>query len=278
MRFHRPKGLLAGFSWKADHAGASDLLEAGEQWLPRDRPIPTHVNKGWEVYFQPLGVSLWECQGRNHRVEAGGYYLAAPRVRHRLLSFENAETHFYYAVLPEPPRPGDPPRPWPKPFHSGPAGHALETPFRGLVRELTRGGTDMAEGIACYARALALEIGRLLHPATTASPAGLHPAVVRACDLIETRPGDPWKLDELASLAGVSIPHLVSLFRRDLATSPRQYLLRRRIERAEVTLRSSDRPVTDLALELGFSSSQHFARTFRSQKGYPPSKCRQPIS
>jgi AraC-like DNA-binding protein len=271
MIFHRPKGVLAGFSWSNLDDPASPLLEAGEQWVPRDRPIPEHRNPGWEIYYQPAGRSRWECEGGIHEVLPGGYYLAAPRARHRLVRFEEAETHFYYAVLPERCLPGGAIPDWPGPFSAGAGAFTLENAFRGLVRELTLEGPDRAEALACYAAALRIEIGRLLvRPA--ASRLGLHPAVTRACELIEGRPEDRWRLDELASLCGVSVAHLVSLFRRDLGQPPRQYLLRRRVERAEELLRSSGRSITDVAHELGFASSQHFAKVFKKIRGRSPSR------
>jgi len=267
MRFHRPQGLLAGFSWRSGDEPGFPVLEAGEQWSPREWPIREHANLGWEVYYQPLGYSRWECAGQHFELGNGGYYLIAPGVRHRLREFHAAGAHYFFAVLPERCESGDLPA-WPRPFACGAQGFSLETPFRGLMRELTLSSDERQEGLACYAAALRLEVNRLL----TKGPEGStllqrHPAVDRALELFESRPAERWRLDELAALCGVSVAHLIALFRRDTGQTPRQYLLRRRIERAEETLRSSGRSVTGVALEMGFSSSQHFARTYRKLRG-----------
>jgi AraC family transcriptional regulator len=275
MRFHRPKGLLAGFSWAAGPGEELPLIEAGEQWAPRDRPIPEHRNQGWEIFYQPAGRSRWRCAGRNFEVGAGGYYLIAPRVGHRLLGFSDREAHYYYAVVPERCLPGGRVPRWPRPYACGAGAFPLETAFRGLMRELTLEDAGQAEALACYATALRIEMGRLLAPPRNRpAPPGFHPAVLRACELLEGHPADRWRLDELAALCGVSVPHLIALFRRDLGQTPRRYLLRRRIERAEEWLRTTDRPVTDIAVDLGFSSSQHFARAFRRLTGAAPSSLR----
>ena len=68
-------------------------------------------------------------------------------------------------------------------------------------------------------------------------------------------------------MQGVSVSHLITLFRKSTGETPHQFLLARRIERAEALLRSSDRSITDIAMDLGFSSSQHFATAFKKKKG-----------
>jgi AraC-like DNA-binding protein len=270
MQFVRPKGILSGFSWSCPQGGIWPVLELGEQWVPGGRFIGEHHNTGWEVFYQPAGRSRWRCGRRAFEVAPGGFYLIAPGVRHRLAEFPDAEAHFYYAVLPEHEMPD-----WPRPFAHGGGAFALETPFRGLIRELTLDGPDRRQGLACYASALCLEVTRLLgRTQTPAAEVRKHPAVALACELFENRPAERWRLDEVAAVCGVSVPHLIALFRRDLGQTPRQYLLRRRIERADEILRSTDRPITELAYELGFSSSQHFAAAFRSVRGFPASAVR----
>jgi AraC-like DNA-binding protein len=127
-------------------------------------------------------------------------------------------------------------------------------------------------GVACYIGALSLELGRLHSHRTVFEPElAAHPASLRAKEFMDGRPGESWKLEELAGLCGVSVPHLIAVFRKDFFSTPRQYLLLRRLERAAQMLRSSNRSITEVALESGFSSSQHFAHAFRKQFGRTPS-------
>jgi AraC-like DNA-binding protein len=270
MKFYRPKGILSGYSSFEPEESGSVVLEAGEHWVPRDWMVGPHSNAGWEIYYQPAGVSTWKCGEQLFSVPSGGFYLIAPRTAHELVGFRGKEAHYFFAVL----RPGclDGGRipDWPYPCVWGPGASALETPFRGLIRELTLAGTDKTEGLNCYARALGLEISRLIARDEQIEPAlRLHPAVARACELFEGHIAERWRLDELAVLCAVSVPHLISLFRRDTGQTPRQYLLRRRIERAEAMLQNKERPVTEISHELGFSSSQHFATAYRKLRGKP---------
>ena len=56
--------------------------------------------------------------------------------------------------------------------------------------------------------------------------------------------------------------------------STMEYVIVLRLELAQAWLKESDRSITDIALSLGFSSSQHFAMTFRQRMGMTPSAFR----
>jgi AraC-like DNA-binding protein len=272
MRFLRPKGLLAGFASTNDDP-RSPLLEAGEQWTPCDHHISVHANAGWELFYQIKGSSDWEQDRSRFHVPAGGYYLIAPRKRHALVHFHGSETHFFFAVF-DPLRLGhSKANHWPRPYSTGPGAYTLETAFRGLIRELTLDDPAKPIGIGYYLGALCLEIDRLLTSSPKLEPdLAAHPASLRARELIQARPDAPWRLDEVAALCGISIPHLTEVFRRDFGQTPWQYLMRHRVERAAELLSTSNRPITEIALDLGFSSSQHFANVFRKLRGHSPSR------
>lgn len=273
VKFYRPKGAIGGLSM-ADPGEGAVVVEAGEQWIPRSQQIHEHRNRGWEIYFQPKGRSLWACGRKRFEVASGGYYLLAPGISHRLVGLADEETHFYFAVL-SVDAVGEDGRNWPRPFVAGHAGDALDLPFRGLMRELAMDRDDRAAGMACYAAALCLEINRLLRgPVSRPAARHYHPASERALAVIDSSPGRPWKLDELAAIAGVSVAHFIEVFREAVGQSPHQYLLRRRMEIARQLLATTDRPITEISIDLGFSSSQHFATAFRKAHGTSPRSAR----
>lgn len=78
------------------------------------------------------------------------------------------------------------------------------------------------------------------------------------------------KLADLAGLLGISQFHFSHLFKQTLKTSPYQYLLQQRIERAKLLLKQSDRAIIDIALECGFNSHSHLSKTFRQLTGITP--------
>jgi AraC-like DNA-binding protein len=275
MKFLRPQGLLAGFYATGEEGPDCALVEAGEHWTSTDWRINDHINHGWELLFQIKGSSDWKLGRKKFSVPPGGFYLIAPSVRHELIRFHGSEIHFFFAVF----NPAAVLAPsdrylvmdWPHPFHAGPNAHLLESPFRALIREVGFEGKTKPIGIRIQLAALCLEIHRILSsPPIPAHGLSIHPAAIRARQFLDNRPDHPWKLDELAALCGISIPHLIDVFRSEFGETPKRYLLVNRLKRAEQLLRETNRPVTRIAFDLGFSSSQHFATAFRRYFGVPP--------
>ena len=60
------------------------------------------------------------------------------------------------------------------------------------------------------------------------------------------------------------------MFKATYGFSPREFLLRHRIERAKPLLAKTDRTITDIALEMGFHDGAHFARHFGNYAGMTP--------
>lgn len=81
----------------------------------------------------------------------------------------------------------------------------------------------------------------------------------------------PLDVPTLARIACVSQAHFIRTFRSTFGETPNRYLQRRRVERAMFLLRSSDRSVTDICMDVGFSSLGTFSRVFREIVGEPPS-------
>jgi len=79
---------------------------------------------------------------------------------------------------------------------------------------------------------------------------------------------------DLARAAGLSPAHFSREFRRAFGEPPHQYLLTRRLERAAALLRNTDRPVTEIAFAVGWSSMGSFLTTFRRVYGTTPAAYR----
>jgi AraC family transcriptional regulator len=81
---------------------------------------------------------------------------------------------------------------------------------------------------------------------------------------------DSLRLDEVARQVGASPFHLARLFRRATGLSLHGYRTRLRLLHALERLEEARGALTDLALELGFSSQSHFTDAFRGAFGLPP--------
>ncbi|WP_285410779.1 AraC family transcriptional regulator [Variovorax sp. efr-133-TYG-130] len=79
-------------------------------------------------------------------------------------------------------------------------------------------------------------------------------------------------LDGAAAEAGLSSFHFLRLFSQVLGVTPHQYLVRSRLRRAARLLAEDDgRPVTEVALDVGFADLSNFVRTFHRAAGVSPS-------
>ena len=87
-------------------------------------------------------------------------------------------------------------------------------------------------------------------------------------------PEGDYRIDDLAHQAALSPTHFINLFKRATGLPPIHFLLDCRLEAAKKLLRTSSRPVTEIGLALGFSSSQHFANQFRRATGASPREWR----
>jgi len=78
------------------------------------------------------------------------------------------------------------------------------------------------------------------------------------------------KLNELAHVAGMSSFHFAREFKRTTGTTPHQYLIKFRIERAKALLAKNELPLIEVGLRSGFSHQSHFTRLFRRITGTTP--------
>jgi AraC family transcriptional regulator len=77
-------------------------------------------------------------------------------------------------------------------------------------------------------------------------------------------------LAELAGVAGMSTFHFAREFKKSTGTTPHQYLLKLRIQRAKELLSESEMPLVDVGFQSGFSHQSHFTRLFRKLTGTTP--------
>jgi AraC-like DNA-binding protein len=83
-----------------------------------------------------------------------------------------------------------------------------------------------------------------------------------------------WTVDEMAALVGLGTTAFSEKTKSYTGFSPLNYLINIRISEAIKLLKRHDVHVTDIALDVGFYSSQHFATTFKKLTGYTPSEFR----
>ena len=104
---------------------------------------------------------------------------------------------------------------------------------------------------------------------------GLAPGVLRnVLGFVDANLGEPLTLASLAHEAALSEYHFARMFRQSMGLAPHQYVMQRRMARAEQLVRHSALSLTDIALACGFSSASHFSNRFKSALGVTPSQLR----
>lgn len=94
--------------------------------------------------------------------------------------------------------------------------------------------------------------------------------LVQVLDYINDYLDQEIKLTDLATLLGMSQFHFCHLFKQTVATTPYQYLLQQRIERAKQLLKQTDQPIAEIAFMCGFNSHSHLSKQFRHLTGMTP--------
>jgi AraC-like DNA-binding protein len=83
-----------------------------------------------------------------------------------------------------------------------------------------------------------------------------------------------WTVEEMAAIAGIGTTLFNEKVKKYAGFSPINYLINIRISEAIKLLKNQEVSITDIALDLGFYSSQHFSTTFKKLTGYTPSDLR----
>ena len=111
-------------------------------------------------------------------------------------------------------------------------------------------------------------------PASRGNPA--HKELVYAVRrLLATRFNEALTLDQIATELHYSPYHLCRIFRQQTGWTIHQYLDRLRLHSALEFVTQGETSLSDLALDLGYSSHSHFSYSFRRTFGAPPSRLRE---
>ena len=130
------------------------------------------------------------------------------------------------------------------------------------------------------------EVGMLLADRLVAICSGRQrrPAEARAYDRrraveaalwIDANAHGPIDLESSAEEFGLSPFHFLRLFAKVLGVTPHQYLIRSRLRRAARLLADDARPITEVALDVGFADLSNFVRTFHRAAAVSPRSFRQ---
>ena len=93
-------------------------------------------------------------------------------------------------------------------------------------------------------------------------------------DLVQSHLHATLTLDELAATAGLSKFHFARRFRASTGTTPHEFVLRHRVDRARRLLQRTAMPLPEVAATCGFADQSHMNRVLRRRLGATPGEVR----
>ncbi|NPD92911.1 AraC family transcriptional regulator [Xylanibacter muris] len=82
-------------------------------------------------------------------------------------------------------------------------------------------------------------------------------------------------LDILADMACMSKDHFIRMFRSKTGKTPKTYIIKQKMERAELLLVTTDNPIKNVAMQVGYDDCSHFNKTFKAFSGMTPTEYRE---
>ena len=146
-----------------------------------------------------------------------------------------------------------------------------------LAAAITTFDSDRDTAKACIQRAAELlKIGKNREAdqgnESLALRGGLAPwQAKRVSTYIEANINSHFRVADLACIVRLSTSHFCRAFRESFGETPFAYITRQRIRRAQVIMRSSVDPLSQIALDCGMYDHAHLTRVFRKIVGINPS-------
>lgn len=234
-----------------------------------------------EICVLVKGRQTYRVGGQFHSLRGGDVFVTFPDETHGTGGLPEEKGILYWMVLAMPEKG--------RPFLGLPdqEGAALVRALRGLGRRHFRGSPKMKEHLDAFTR-LFHESGGAIRSCAMRNQAVAFLLEMIACERmpdaakparslapvlehIRRNPGEALGIPELARRAGLSEARFKARFKQETGIPPGEFVLRTRIDEARRRLIAGRDPITRIAFDLGFSSSQYFATVFRRFTGKSPS-------
>lgn len=245
-------------------------------------PLPRHRHPGMiEICYLHRGRQTYQVGEDTFMLRGGEFFVTFPGEWHSTGPDPEARGVLYWLILEL--------SPLPDAFlgQAGKTGGQLARQLGGLVRRhfpAPRSTKNRLEqllklrGVSCSgldtlsARAILLEFLLSVIRSSNRQLERENPSwLPKVLDYIGKSLADSPQVPDLAEVAGLSVSRFKIRFRELTGMAPAEYVLQQRIAAAQQLLADSGKSITEIAYELGFSSSQTFATAFRRITSLRPS-------
>lgn len=143
-----------------------------------------------------------------------------------------------------------------------------------LLLQMTLGADQLEAGSALYRetmqRALAAHVAHLVAPLPDYVRGISDQRLSRALSFIHDNLASDVRLEDMAAEAAMSAYHFARAFKAELGQSPLQYVISARMDAAKLLLKTSQRPISEVAYRVGYADTSRFGRHFKSRVGVTP--------
>lgn len=277
------KGLSTEFNIRQDMTSEDyEIFYYHDSNLKR---VNVHKHNHYEFYFLLEGNLDYEVDGNMYPLTAGDFLLIPPSILHRPCFYHN-ETPYRRVVL------------WisstffdmlcrhsnefsygymyvedKKHYHYSP-GFIISQEIQGRLIELIEetNSNHSFHNLHCYLKVASFiaDINRIIYDLTlTQNTTNETPLYILLCDYINLHLTENLSLDVLAQEFYVSKYHIAHMFKENMGLGVQQYISKRRLHMIKNNIPSGI-PLTQLALDYGFSEYTTFFRAFKKEYGLSP--------
>jgi len=244
--------------------------------------LADHIHPVFEIILLTRGRARWAVEGKTYVQEPGDLYVTFPDQVHGTGPHPNPENQHLWIgldlagfsrsgarlgrLLKE------------KGMHLYRGGAEMEPLLRGVISQAISQKRGCEEVARRYLETLVALFLQQIHSAKRDPPSEVVPQslpIQRCLAYMEQHLDQRLSLDALSRVAAIrSKSDFCSRFRKEVGLTPAAMHLQMRLDSAREALVGSPLAITDIALQFGFCSSQHFSGTFKEAFALTPSAWR----
>jgi AraC-like DNA-binding protein len=269
--------------------GLAEVSQFGRLSYAKARPdLPLHRHFGiLEVHYLERGEQYWQLGDQTYHMEGGDLFVTMPDEIHSTGGQPVAPGIMYWFGLKLPPeRKGmlglTGKESWEiiRRLLALPCRHFRATSrIKPLLAEILQlhYSSEAFMRTVCMRHLMIRLLLEIIKAAEAHSGPRVSERMVGIRRMIQNNPGQKYQLRDLAWQTHLSLSRFKSRFKEEMGMSPWLFIVETRIEAAKKKLFSGNEPITRIAAQLGFASSQHFATVFKRITGVTPKAYRKGI-
>ncbi len=228
--------------------------------------IDFHSHSGYELVYYVTGKGDTYIQNELYTYTAGQFTIIPPNCRHNEFRKLESQVMFFifsYDNVPVILKSG---------LYHDYADQRILKLIKNMATELRGKSNYYDVKLRCRLMEIIVEIGRM----SNASPSNkANEQLLYAKNYIEQYYHGKLDLAGLADTLGYSYDHFRHVFKEYTGYSPKQYVIRQRMDQAKQKLINSSDPITLVSMECGFSTLPQFCMMFKKNVGVSPIEYRQ---